>query len=450
MSKICVSKGLNIPIEGKPLAVYHTPIDSEVLAIDLDPFRFLHIKPLYKEGDFVQRGMPIAVDKNSSAYKFFSPAGGRISAINRGLKRRITNIVITKNDNEHTYTHPILKEIKTDNVLNYLITTGLFSLINSRPFNRPATPENLPKSIFIKSCEFAPFYPPQWFILEQNESFWNKGIEALSTIAPTHIIYDECEDTKTLLETKHAQHHTVSGPYPASNLSIAISKIDPITSINDIRWTLNTFDVICLGAMMLQGSQPMYKPISISGPVLRKEQRLLAHARVGASIKAITQHISPPPESRIISGNLLTGNSVSLEDFLGFYDLSICLIQEEFKRNFLHFFSLGTKKYSATKTYLSHFLSKLHNKTFSFNTNQHGECRAFVDGEIYNKFMPMKIPVMELIKAIMTENYSLACRLGFLEIVGEDFALPAFICPSKINMIEIVDQGQHNYIKEAS
>ena len=62
--------------------------------------------------------------------------------------------------------------------------------------------------------------------------------------------------------------------------------------------------------------------------------------------------------------------------------------------------------------------------------------------------MPMRIPTMELIKAILAEDYDLAQTLGLLEVVEEDFALPAFVCPSKIDMIGIAKQGLHRFSKE--
>ena len=62
--------------------------------------------------------------------------------------------------------------------------------------------------------------------------------------------------------------------------------------------------------------------------------------------------------------------------------------------------------------------------------------------------MPFQIPTMHLIKAILAEDYDLAVELGLLEVAEEDFALPAFICPSKIEMVEIVKNGLQAYAEE--
>jgi len=41
----------------------------------------------------------------------------------------------------------------------------------------------------------------------------------------------------------------------------------------------------------------------------------------------------------------------------------------------------------------------------------------------------------------MANNYEKAIELGLLEVNVEDFALPSFVCPSKIDMMQIVKQG---------
>ena len=123
------------------------------------------------------------------------------------------------------------------------------------------------------------------------------------------------------------------------------------------------------------------------------------------------------------------------------------MIPENTKRQLFHFFRLGLNKFTATKAYFTGHV-KPPQSGYSFTTNQHGEERAFIDGAVYERVMPMCIPTMHLVKAIICEDFELAEKLGLLEITADDFALTSFICPSKIEMIEIVKQGLHNYAKE--
>jgi Na+-transporting NADH:ubiquinone oxidoreductase subunit A len=61
--------------------------------------------------------------------------------------------------------------------------------------------------------------------------------------------------------------------------------------------------------------------------------------------------------------------------------------------------------------------------------------------------MPMNIPTMFLLKAAISKDFEQAEQLGLLEVIGEDFALPAFVCPSKIEMPAIIDQTLKEYYK---
>ena len=106
-----------------------------------------------------------------------------------------------------------------------------------------------------------------------------------------------------------------------------------------------------------------------------------------------------------------------------------------------HFLRPYRKLYTATSAYVA----KRSQERYSFQTHKRGEERAFVDPTVYNRVMPLLIPVVPLIKALLAEDYNAAEELGLLEVSPEDFALPAFICPSKVEMMAIVAKGMKAY-----
>jgi len=67
---------------------------------------------------------------------------------------------------------------------------------------------------------------------------------------------------------------------------------------------------------------------------------------------------------------------------------------------------------------------------------------------MYEKVMPLPIPTMHLTKAVMAEDYDLAEQYGLLEVDSEDFALATFVCPSKMEMTEIIKNGLQTYAKQ--
>lgn len=149
----------------------------------------------------------------------------------------------------------------------------------------------------------------------------------------------------------------------------------------------------------------------------------------------------------MISGDPLTGEKTTVEDFLGYDHFAFCAIKENFQREFLSFFRLGVDKYSFSRAYLSGHLNP-EGREYHFTTNQHGEHRAFIDSSLYDEVQPLDVPTMLLVKAVMAEDFDLAETLGLLEVDSEDFALPSFVCPSKIEMIDIIRQGLKRYSRE--
>lgn len=150
---------------------------------------------------------------------------------------------------------------------------------------------------------------------------------------------------------------------------------------------------------------------------------------------------------RLVSGDPLMGKKVADVDFLGYYDTAFSAIPENTQREFLHFMGLGLGKYSFSKAYMSgHFDPK--KKDFFFTTNQHGEHRPFIDSTLYDEVQPLNVPTMLLVKAVMAEDYDLADTLGLIDVDSEDFALPTFVCPSKMEMTDIIKNGLKQYSKE--
>ena len=91
---IKIKKGLDLPISGTPLPVItDTPTVNSVSLLSND---FIGMKPtmLVKTGDLVKVGTKIFEDKKNPGVFFTSPAGGTISSINRGDKRKFLSVEI--------------------------------------------------------------------------------------------------------------------------------------------------------------------------------------------------------------------------------------------------------------------------------------------------------------------------------------------------------------------
>lgn len=449
---IKIKKGLDIPISGKPTgkpqkfvhggeSTERTPTH---LALNLEPFDDIHFKLLTKVGDKVKIGQPLAEDKSMPGRNFVSPASGIVTECRRGLKRRLLDIVIQVDSREESYPYkPIdIQHAAREEIIDALKAGGIFGNIRSRPFNKLADPNHTPRTIFVKAVESAPFVPPAEFQVEGYEKEFQVGLSTLSklTKGKVHLVYHKDSTCSAFTKAANVEKHTVEGPHPVSNYSLHIQQIDPVQSFEDIIWTLNAHDVVSIGSLINSGKVHIERIVGIGGPGILPERTGYFKVRAGYPIESLISNRLDRGTVRLVSGDPLMGRKVEPNDFLGYAHFAFCAIPESQDREFLHFFRLGADKYSFSGAYLSGHLDPT-NREFPFTTNLHGEERAFIDGSLYDRVMPLNVSTMMLVKSVMAEDYDRAQELGLLDVDSEDFALPTFVCPSKIEMTDIIKQG---------
>jgi len=454
---IKTSKGLDIPIAGKPegpiqeLEADGREVKAEKIALNFDPFDEIKPKLLVKVDDTVKIGQPLVADKDCMERVFVSPAAGRVIEIKRGLKRRLLNIVIKVDENEKYEEHQSLdpQTAGRDEIIERMKEGGLFAHFRQRPFNLLADPEKTPRAIFVKALESAPFTPPAEMQVEGHEEHFQTGLDALSKLTEgnVHLVFHKDSTLKAFTDAKNVQKHTAEGPHPISSPSLHIHSVSPVRSTEEVVWTANAHDVVLLGYLLNEGRYYTERVVSVAGPGVVPGRTGFFRTRAGVPVECLIAGRSKKEKMRFVSGDVLTGKKVDSDEFLEFYHYGLVLLPESTKREFVHFFRLGVNKYSNSRAYLSGHL-KNSEREYEFTTSQHGEHRFFITPEPYEKVMPMNIDVMHLVKAVMAEDYDYAEELGFLEVVGEDFALPTFVCPSKMEMVDIVRKGLRNYSKE--
>lgn len=460
MTHIKITKGIDIPIKGKPEGKVKPLIPGgEVsplitppqISLNLKSFEDVKFKLLIKAGDVVKIGQPLVEDKSRPGCVLVSPAAGTIKEIRRGLKRVLHDIVIDVAKQEETVDlTPIdIKTANREEIVDRLKEGGGFFRIRSRPFNFLANPQKIPRNVFVKALESAPFVPPSELQVAGHEKEFQAGLTALAKLTNgiVHLVYHKESPCRAFTEAQNVQKHTAEGPHPISNSSLHIQEIDPVRGSDDNVWTLKVHDVIVIGDLLLNGHHFIDRVISIAGPAILPDKIGYFKAREGYPIGALIAGRIEKGVIRFISGDPLMGHRVNVEDFLGFDHFVFCAIRENFERQFLHFFRLGLHKYTFSKAYLSGHLDN-REREYDFTTSLHGEHRAFIDDSLYQKVQPLNIPTMLLVKAVMAEDYDLAETLGLLGVDSEDFALPTFVCPSKMEMTEIIKNGLKFYSKE--
>ena len=169
----------------------------------------------------------------------------------------------------------------------------------------------------------------------------------------------------------------------------------------------------------------------------------------GAPVSSIVGgRIKPQAEGdsvRIISGNVLTGTKVEEDGYLTFYAHQVTVIPEGNKYELLGWAMPRLNKFSVSHAYFSWLCP---HKQYDLDTNLNGGERPFVVTGLFERYLPMDIYPMYLLKAIMAGDIDKMENLGIYEVIEEDLALCEFVDPSKTEIQYLLRQGINQMIKE--
>jgi Na+-transporting NADH:ubiquinone oxidoreductase subunit A len=442
-----IKKGYDIKLIGaaEPELVNAEP--SKLFA--LQPPDFLGIKPklVVEVGDVVKIGTLLFTDKQNPRVKFLSPAAGKISLINRGERRVITEVVVEATSNEAAVAFPKLSATdiaakSRDEIVAYLLEGGVWPYIRQRPFSKIADPQAIPRDIFISGLDTSPLAPDYTVLLADEQEAFKTGLSLLRKLTTGKVYFSiKDADSGNLSEYQNLSGvdlHAFTGPHPAGNVSVQIERIAPLKR-GEIVWYIYAPDVILLGKLAHAGQFPIERIVAVAGSAVNPAKRKYYRTRLGASVQTMVKEGDlQDADVRFISGGVLRGRGIGAAGFLGFYESLLTIIPESNERKFLGWFSPGRKYESFSKT----FLSKLFRpKGYILDTRLHGGVRAFIQTGEYEKVMPLDILPMHLVKSIIAEDIEEMEALGILECAPEDFALCTYICPSKIDFGAYVQSG---------
>lgn len=434
-----IKKGLDIKLLGE---AEKTIVDLNATQFAIKPTDFIGCFPklLVKEGDAVVAGTPLFYDKYRKDINFTSPVSGKVIALNRGAKRKLLEIVIESdgNNNAIDFGAENIGTIKRDDIISKMLSSGVWPVMRQRPYSVIANPTETPKSIFVAAYDSSPLAPDFDLIVHAHGDEFQAGIDILSklTEGTVHLNVDAHRTTsKVFLNSKNVQVNTFSGPHPSGNVSVHISKLDPINK-GDVVWYLYPQDVLTIGRLFKEGKFDSTRVFALAGSEVKKTGYY--KSQIGACINKMVSNNVTDGENRYISGTVLTGEKIAKDGYVGFYDSMISVIPEGKYSEFFGWIAPGFGKFSFSKTFPAFLVP---NKKYRVDTNLHGGHRAMVMTGKYEKVFPFDIYPMQLIKAVIVEDIDLMENLGIYEIDHEDFALCEVIDTSKINIQEVIRKG---------
>lgn len=443
---IKLKRGFNINLAGKPQNVIAESPLSETFAIKPTDFPgIIRPKVAVREGDTVKAGTPVLFDKKMNEVMYCAPVSGEVVEIVRGEKRKLLEIKVLADkeiayEKYKEYAATELSSVSREQAQEVMLKSGVWPQIIQRPFGIVANPQDTPKAIFISTFDTSPLAPDYDVLLKNQANYFDAGIEILKkfTSGKIHLgINAAAEVSPIFSNAQDVQVTKFSGPHPAGNVGVHIHHVDPINK-GDLIWTLDPFGVTQIGKLFLKGIYDASKTIALTGSEVKQPQYYQTY--IGGCIDKIVEGNIKQDHVRYISGNVLTGEKIKKNGYLGFYHHQITVIPEGDQYEFLGWLKPTADKLSFHRALgLLSFLNP--KREFVLSTNTMGEERAFVQTGIFEKVTPMDILPEYLLKAIMAEDYDDMEALGIYEVIEEDLALCEFIDVSKHDIQAIIRDG---------
>jgi len=423
--RIDISKGVDLPITGKPkqtVAEIITP--SRVAIVDRD---YVGMKPtmLVAEGDTVKQGQALFEDKKNPGVFFTAPAAGRVAEVNRGAKRKFQSVVIEVEGEDRetfsSFTEELLSTVDRDKIADVLAKSGMWTAFRTRPFGKVPEAGSSPRSIFVTAMDTNPLAPDAAPIIKDKEAEFLNGLEAISTLTNGKVFICQAPNSNIPgSDLEFAEAVEFGGIHPAGLPGTHIHFLDP-AGPGRIVWYINYQDVIAIGHLMRTGELDSSRVISLAGPGVKEPQ--LVKTTIGASVQDLTENALNEGTMRIISGSVFCGyHAAEVQGYLGRYHNQLTVLEEGLQRDLLGWMAPGFRKFSIKSV----FASAVAPRDIDFTTTANGSHRAIVPIESFEAVMPLDIEPTALAKSLIVYDTDSAVALGALELEEEDVALVTF------------------------
>lgn len=436
-----IKKGLDLNLKGESALKLQILDLADTYAISPTDFTGVVPRLSVKEGEHVQAGDALFVDKATERVKFVSPVSGEIIAIVRGERRRLLNIVV-KADKQQVY-----KDFGTldadamnrEDALNLLLESGLFAFIMQRPYDVVATPTDKPKAIFISAFSKMPLAADFSFVVKGNEDAFKKGMNLLSKLATTHLGISPEQVEASFIPVRDVEVSVFSGPNPAGNVGVQINHVSPVNK-GEIVWTLDPNVVVMIGKLLETGHAELTRRIAVAGSLVSDPQYV--ETKIGAPLAHVLRGIADVSNAhaRIINGNPLVGKKTEADGYLAAFSKEVCVIPEgDNVHEAFGWIAPRFKDFSTSHSYFSWLFGK--SRKYDLDCRIKGGQRHMIMSCEYESVFPMDIYPSYLVKAIITGDIDKQEELGIYEVAPEDFAVAEFIDSSKLELQRIVREG---------
>ena len=427
---IKLRKGLDINLKGKAAKEIATVSCPGEYALVPDDFTGVKPKVVVKEGDAVQVGDALFVDKQHPEVKFVSPVSGTVSLVERGDRRKLLSIRVKADGQQQARQFDTKGDVKA-----LMLESGMFAFLRQRPYDVVANPDDAPKAIFVSAFNSMPLSQDFSYVLEGQEAAFQAGISALAKMAKVYLGISPAQSLK-LEGTKDCEVTIFDGPAPAGNVGVQINNTDPINK-GEVVWTMGAEEVIFLGRLMQTGKVDLTRTIALAGSEVNAPKYY--KVCVGQKLTTLLAGTINAEGARIINGNVMTGIKTTADGYLAAHATEVNVIPEgDNADEMLGWIMPRVNTFSTHRSYLSWLLGK---KEYVMDARVKGGERHMIMSGEYDKVFPMDIYAGYLVKAIIAGDIDRQEALGIYEVAPEDFAIAEFVDSSKLELQRIVREG---------
>ena len=447
---IRLRKGLDIHLQGQAEETKLNLKSNGHYALVPDDFEGVVPKVVVREGDMVKAGDALFVNKAYPEVRFASPVSGKVTAVERGERRKVLCIKVDADAQQEyvDFGKKNVQEMDGKAVVDALLEAGLFGYINQLPYAISTNPSVLPKAIFVSALRDKPLAGSFEFEVKGQEQDFATGLQALSKIAKTYLglgASSTLASNLLPLTSENVEINIFKGKCPAGNVGVQVNHIDPVNK-GEVVWTIGDPTVVLfIGRLLNTGKVNLTRTVALCGSEVKKP--CYADMLVGEELSTLLSNSYDADHSvRIINGNVLTGRITTKDGYLGAHTSEITVIPEGDDNNeMLGWIMPRFGQFSVSRSYFSWLFGK---KKYALDARVKGGERHMIMSGEYDRVLPMDIYGEYLIKAIIAGDIDKMEQLGIYEVAPEDFALAEFVDSSKLELQRIVREGLNNLRKE--
>lgn len=394
----------------------------------------------------ISHGDVLFCDRLDPDLQVLSPVTGTVNAIVRGQRRSLTAVVVEPSKAVEDSSSPRPEGVLPNSyseAKKVLLTSGLWSQLRQRPFGVVPVTTLQPDRVFITVPDYGGVEPDHLELMRVEEDAFHTGLKIFSCLPSIELIV--CSARPLALPTDLLREvRQVVVPEPSlSTLAGAVIHSMCTPTVTKPVFEVNLTTVIDLGRYWLGQTIPAARLVRVHGAGVGSPG--LYPASLGQPLDELLVRANAirGAGTRLVAGSWLEGRMVGSDNgYVGLHDHQLQIIRET---------GAGSQGWTHQVWDQTSWLGRKVASVFGIGHEAgfNGRPDAMLPSETLERVWPFGVPVLPLLRALLTEDDETAQALGALALVEADMAQVSWSCPAKY------DYGQAlrsflDRVKEAS